>query len=114
MQFLATLSLIFILAGLTAGQSDVICTLEPLPVGQCNTRRIGFSYSGIRNRCLNTEFYACQVRGNFFPKRSDCESKCKPEVTLRNNPFSYFAERAIEEARKMFARVVPPNLNFLN
>nr|XP_016945964.1 uncharacterized protein LOC108021630 [Drosophila suzukii] len=71
---------------------DLVCSLEPLPVGLCVNRIVGYTYSEVKNRCVIYESRGCEVRGKYFTNRDECEVKCKPASTLRINPFSYYVE----------------------
>ncbi|XP_017110688.1 uncharacterized protein LOC108134756 [Drosophila elegans] len=106
MKFLATLSLICVLMGLAQGQSDIICSLEALPVGTCVNRIVGYTYSRFRDRCTNYETRGCEVRGNYFANRDVCEAKCKRQLTFREAPFSFFVERAFNQARNILSRIL--------
>ncbi|XP_016982837.1 uncharacterized protein LOC108047241 [Drosophila rhopaloa] len=106
MKILPTLSLICVIMGLAQGQTDIICSTEPLPVGLCVDRIVGYTYSSIRNRCVNYEARTCEVRGNYFANRNDCEAKCKPVRAFRDAPFTFFVERAMAQARNLISRIL--------
>ncbi|XP_016956928.1 uncharacterized protein LOC108029244 [Drosophila biarmipes] len=112
MKFLTTVSLMLTIMGLAQGQAneDLVCLLEPVPVGLCDNRIVGYTYSEIRSRCLVYEARGCEVRGNYFANRDECEVKCKPASTFRNNPFSYFVERYFNNIRNLFRRLFNTDL----
>ncbi|KQS24651.1 uncharacterized protein LOC26526222 [Drosophila erecta] len=106
MKFVALLSLMTIAIGLAQGQRDVKCFMEPLPQGFCSRQIVGYTYSRVRTSCVNYEALGCAVAGNFFTDKKVCEARCKPVLTFRNNPFSYYVEGAFDQATKMLRRLL--------
>ncbi|XP_017007153.1 uncharacterized protein [Drosophila takahashii] len=105
MKFLPTVSLMFIVMGFAQGQMDIRCALEPLPVGLCVNRIVGYTYSVTRTRCIVYESRGCEVRGNFFASRNECEAKCRPATSFRDNPFTFYLQRSLTEARNILGRL---------
>ncbi|KAH8353543.1 hypothetical protein KR084_011714, partial [Drosophila pseudotakahashii] len=83
----------------------VRCALEPLPVGLCVNRIVGYTFSDTRNRCIIYEGSGCEVRGNFFASRDECEVKCRPPSSFRDNPFTFYLQRSFTEARNILNRL---------
>ncbi|KMY87938.1 uncharacterized protein LOC27208683 [Drosophila simulans] len=106
MKFVILLSLMCIGIGYAQQQSEVKCFMDAIPVGECGSRIIGYTYSSVRTRCVNYETIGCEVIGNFFTDRKVCEAKCKPPISFRNNPFSYYVERAYDQARDTLSRIL--------
>ncbi|EDV31212.1 uncharacterized protein Dana_GF14658 [Drosophila ananassae] len=103
MKFLAIVSLIVILIGIVLAQTDPICRLEPIPIGQCGDSFVGYTYSTIRNRCVNFAGRGCSITGNFFNSRNECEDLCKEFNSLREAPFTYFFDRAVERIQDIIS-----------
>ncbi|KAH8369052.1 hypothetical protein KR200_010820, partial [Drosophila serrata] len=83
----------------------VNCASEPLVIGPCQNRMSGYSYSEIRKRCVNFAARGCQIAGNFFFTRAECDAKCKPIETFAQAPFSFLLERIISQARDIFSAI---------
>ncbi|KAH8262184.1 hypothetical protein KR038_008104, partial [Drosophila bunnanda] len=81
----------------------VNCASEPLVIGPCQNRMVGYSYSDVRKRCVNFAARGCQIAGNFFYSRAECEHKCKPNVTFEQAPFSFLLERILSTAHNFFS-----------
>ncbi|KAH8350523.1 hypothetical protein KR067_006074, partial [Drosophila pandora] len=79
------------------------CRLEPIPIGQCGDSFVGYTYSTIRNRCVNFAGRGCSITGNFFNSRNECEALCKEFNSLREAPFTYFFDRAVERIQDIIA-----------
>ncbi|XP_032579190.1 uncharacterized protein LOC116801786 [Drosophila sechellia] len=106
MKFVILLSLMCIGIVYAQKQSEVKCFMDAIPVGECGSRIIGYTYSSVRTRCVNYETIGCEVIGNFFTNRNVCEAKCKPPISFRNNPFSYYVERAYDQGRDTLSRIL--------
>ncbi|KAH8333784.1 hypothetical protein KR059_003398, partial [Drosophila kikkawai] len=83
----------------------VNCASEPLVIGPCENRMSGYSYSDLRKRCVNFSARGCDIAGNFFYSRAECEHKCKPIETFEEAPFSFFLERIRSQARNYFSQL---------
>ncbi|KAH8241121.1 hypothetical protein KR026_012433, partial [Drosophila bipectinata] len=81
------------------------CRLEPLLVGDCQNGFVGYTYSNIRNRCVNFSGRGCSIAGNFFKSRSQCEDLCKEFNSLKEAPFTYFIDRIGERVRDMISKL---------
>ncbi|XP_037710388.1 uncharacterized protein LOC119547560 [Drosophila subpulchrella] len=112
MKFFRAVSSLLIITSLAQGKTyeDLVCSLEPRPVGLCVNRIVGYTYSELRNRCVIYEARGCDVRGNYFTNRDDCEVKCKPASTLTTSLFSYYVERYFFKIRNLLRRMFNSNL----